>query len=141
MVSGKRHGSKAALSVLIDRKARFVRLSKISNLRPFVHNLALKKMAKNMKVKTITYDNGIENRGHRELARELSIRTYFCKPFHSWKKGSVENAIGRIRRFIPKGSDIAVYSDKDIAKIEHWLNHTPRKCLNYQTPYEIMFPK
>lgn len=141
MLSGKRHESKVALSVLTDRKARYTCVSRIDNLRPSIHNQALKKMAKKMKVKTITYDNGIENRDHQELAKELSIQTYFCKPYHSWEKGTVENTIGRIRRFIPKGSDVAGYSEKDISKIEHWLNHTPRKCLNYQTPYEIMFPK
>jgi|GEM_PF-2522620 len=53
-------------------------------------------------------------------------------------KGGVENTIGRIRRYIPKGSNLADYSDRDIAKIEHWLNHTPRKCLNWKTPHEIM---
>ena len=138
VVSGKRTGSKAALDVLVERKAKYTRLKKIPNLKPKTNNRALKKMAKDLKMKTLTYDNGIENREHEALARDLRIKTYFCRPYHSWEKGTIENTNGRIRRFIPKGADINDYSDKQIQAIEDWLNHTPRKCLNYQTPYEIM---
>ena len=88
--------------------------------------------------KTITHDNGIENKNHEDVAVALSVKTFFCDPYSSWQKGSVENTIGRIRRFIPKGADISLYSNKEIAAIEHWLNHTPRKCLGYKTPYEVM---
>lgn len=140
MVSGKLHKSTAALSVLCDRKSRYTRLRKIKNLRPQSHNQAILKMSKGLELHTLTYDNGIENKHHEAIASTLSIQTYFCKPYHSWEKGTVENTIGRVRRFIPKGSNIADYSDRYIAKIEYWLNHTPRKCLNFKTPYEIMFP-
>jgi IS30 family transposase len=137
-VSGKRHESKHGLAVLHERKARYVRLRKIPNMKPRSMTRALKKMAKDLKLSTLTYDNGIENRDHENLAIALKIKTYFCNPYHSWEKGGVENTIGRIRRYIPKGSNFADFSDKDIAKIEHWLNHTPRKCLNWDTPHEIM---
>jgi IS30 family transposase len=138
MVSGKRHDSKHALAVLHERKARFVRLRKIPNMKPTSMTRALKKMANDLTLRTITYDNGIENRDHEAVAQFLKINTFFCNPYHSWEKGGVENTIGRIRRYIPKGSNLADYSDADIAKIEHWLNHTPRKCLDWKTPHEIM---
>jgi IS30 family transposase len=102
-VSGRRHDSTAALSVLHERKARFVRLKKIPNMKPVSMTRALKKMAKDLKKKTITYDNGIENRDHETVAEDMKIKTYFCNPYHSWEKGGVENTIGRIRRYIPKG--------------------------------------
>lgn len=137
-VSGKRHDSTYALAVLHERKARYVRLRRIPNMKPMSMTRALKKMAKDLKLSTLTYDNGIENRGHEIVARDLKITTYFCNPYHSWEKGGVENTIGRIRRYIPKGANIADYSDADIAAIEYWLNHTPRKCLNWKTPHEIM---
>jgi len=137
-VSGKRHNSTAALSVLHERKARYVRLRKIPNMKPKSMTHALKMMAKDLTLSTITYDNGIENRDHASVASALKIKTFFCNPYHSWEKGGVENTIGRIRRYIPKGSNLADYSNADIAKIEHWLNHTPRKCLNWKTPHEIM---
>lgn len=138
IVSGKRTGSKAALDVLVERSARYTRLRKLPNLRPKTNNRALKKMAKDLKMSTLTYDNGIENRNHEEVALALRIKTYFCDPYSSYQKGTIENTNGRIRRFIPKGADINNYSDTEVQKIEDWLNHTPRKCLHYKTPYEIM---
>lgn len=139
MVSGRKTRSKAALAILCDRKARYSKLRKMPNMKPKTHLRAQKKMAVGLKIKTITYDNGIENKSHEELAKDLSISTFFCNPYSSWEKGTVENTIGRIRRFIPKGADVAKYTSKQIQAIEDWLNHTPRKCLNFRTPYEIMF--
>lgn len=138
MVSGRKTGSKAALTLLHDRKARFTRLRKIPNMKPATNAAALMSMGKHMHCLTITHDNGIENKHHEDVAAALSIRTFFCNPYSSWEKGSVENTIGRIRRFIPKGADLNDYSDEDIAAIEHWLNHTPRKCLGFKTPYEVL---
>lgn len=138
MVSGKRHNSKEALAVLHERKARYTHLRKIPDMRPKSMTRAIKKMGKDLTLRTLTYDNGIENRDHERVAKALNLHTYFCNPYHSWEKGGVENTIGRIRRYIPKGSNLADYTKRDIAKIEYWLNHTPRKCLNWKTPHEIM---
>ncbi len=138
MVSGRRSRSAAALSVLCDRRSRFTRLRKLPNLRPSVHARALVRMTDGLPVRTLTFDNGIENRDHARVARALKASTFFCRPYHSWEKGTVENTIGRVRRFLPKGTDLAACSRRDIARIETWLNHTPRKCLNWKTPYEIM---
>lgn len=138
MVSGRKTKSKAALAVKCERKARYSRLKKIPNMKPSTHAKAEREMSKGMKMSTMTYDNGIENKHHEEVATALSIKTFFCNPYSSWEKGTVENTIGRIRRFIPKGADVSTYTDEQIQEIEDWLNHTPRKCLNFRTPYEIM---
>lgn len=139
VVSGKKTRSKVALSVLEERKGRYVRLKKIPNLKPSVNRKAIVKMGKIFAVMhTLTFDNGIETKEHEKVAMALNIRTFHCRSYASWEKGAVENTNGRIRRFIPKGADISTYSDAQIQKIEDWLNHTPRKCLNYRTPYEIM---
>lgn len=138
MVSGRRTRSKVALAVFCERKARYTKLSLMKNMRPKTHVCAQKKMAQTLLMKTITYDNGIENKNHEEVALALSVRTFFCNPYSSWEKGTVENTIGRVRRFIPKGANLSKYSDKEVQTIEDWLNHTPRKCLNFKTPHEIM---
>ncbi len=67
----------------------------------------------------------------------LDIKSYFCNPYHSWEKGTVENTIGLIRRWLPKKTDLAEVEEMEIMKIEHWLNNRPRKCLNYKTPLEV----
>jgi len=138
MVSGRRTKSKAALAVFCERKSRYARLTRMENMKPNTHVIAQQKMAQGLKMKTITYDNGIENKQHEKVAKKLHVSTFFCDPYSSWQKGTVENTIGRIRRFIPKGADIAKFTHQQIAAIEHWLNHTPRKCLNFKTPHEIM---
>ncbi len=68
---------------------------------------------------------------------QLETKSYFCNPYHSWEKGSVENSIGLVRRFLPKKTDFAKLSSQEIACIEYHLNTRPRKCLKYKTPLEV----
>lgn len=139
VVSGKKTRSKAALTVLHERKSRYVRLKKIPSLRPTENRKAIVKMGESFVVMhTLTHDNGIENKEHEQVAEALDLTTYFCRPYASWEKGGIENMNGRIRRFIPKGCDIDTFSDAEIQSIEDRLNNTPRKCLKYRTPHEIM---
>lgn len=138
IVSAKRHHTSVSLVVLVDRKSRYVRMRKLMNLKPETNRIAIEAMAADMYRKTLTLDNGIENKTHEIMAEHLSIDVYFCDPYSSWQKGSVENVNGIIRRFIPKGSNISDYTSHEIQMIEDWLNHTPRECLNFKTPYEVM---
>jgi transposase, IS30 family len=138
MISGKKTGSKVALWVVVDRKSRYTCLYKMKNLQPRMMNAFLEKRLVSLPRTTLTYDNGIENKWHMRLHHILNVLTFFCDPYSSWQKGTVENTIWRIRRYIPKWSDVWRWSTKQIQEIEDWLNHTPRKCLNYKTPYEVM---
>lgn len=133
-VSARKTASKAALSVIYERKARYIEARKAPNLRPVSVIAALKDMQEYLAVKSMTFDNGIENTKHEELG----LSTYFCDPYSSWQKGGVEQAIGMIRRFIPKKSDIGEYSDEYIQRVIEILNHKPRKSLQYKTAYEVM---
>jgi IS30 family transposase len=67
---------------------------------------------------TITADRGSENKGYQVWEDKLGVTVYFCHAYHSWEKGTVENTIKRVRRFIPKGENVAKYSWRDIRKIE-----------------------
>lgn len=87
---------------------------------------------------TLTADNGKENTLHKEITRSLGMTVYFCHAYHSWEKGTVENMNGRIRRFLPKGESLDGIGKKTIAQIEWELNNTPRKCLNFKTPLEVL---
>jgi len=66
------------------------------------------------------------------------IKVYFCNPYHSWEKGSIENVFTRVRRYIPKGTSIDKVTKKQAKAIQERLNSTPKKCLNYLTPNEAM---
>ena len=89
-------------------------------------------------MKTMTTDNDILFRRHKELEKLLSIKIYFCHPYHSWEKGTVENTNKYIRKDIPKGSNISKYSKKFIISIEEKLNRRFMKCLGHVTPDEIL---
>lgn len=136
-VVSKRNTGKAALCVLEERKTRYVQIRKISGMQCAENNKALKIMAKSIPIKTLTLDNGIENKHHEKLSRKLKISIFFCNVYRSWEKGGVENTNGRIRRFFPKGTDFSKVHPATIAKVQRILNNTPRKCLNYKTPNEM----
>jgi IS30 family transposase len=83
---------------------------------------------------TITFDRGSEFLGYQQLAS--GIDSYFCDPHSPWQKGSVENANGRLRRFLPGELDLASITPARLQEIEHQMNDTPRKCLGFRTPHE-----
>lgn len=132
--------SKVALQVSVERKTRYSKLAKLRRKTAHETSTALNRRMNRYPSKmrkTFTYDNGTENTEHERVNQVLGTRSYFCEPFHSWERGTNENTIGLVRRFLPKKTDFAKVSDKDLRKIERWLNNRPRKCLKYQTPAEV----
>ncbi len=130
-----------ALSVTVERVTRVTLLTKLSDRKSVTKTLALVTRLGGYPValrKTLTADNGSENTNHQEITKATNMQVYFCHAYHSWEKGTVENTNGRIRRYIPKGVSIDTLTDEYIAALENKLNNTPRKCLNYLTPYEMM---
>lgn len=89
--------------------------------------------------RSITYDNGKENALHYQLRNQMSIQTYFCFPYHSWEKWSIENLNMLLRQFIPKRTDFDTISDEQLQHYEYLLNSRPRKRLNYLTPHEVFW--
>ena len=87
---------------------------------------------------TITFDNGTEFARHYEL-HTLDIETFFCDPHAPWQKGSIENAIGRIRRTLPRKTDLITISNDRLIELVQAYNNTPRKCLDFQTPAELFW--
>jgi IS30 family transposase len=87
--------------------------------------------------RTITFDNGTEFAQHHELKHELEIQTFFCDAHSPWQKGGIENAIGRMRRALPRKTDLANISMADIMACVRAYNNTPRKCLGFKSPAEV----
>lgn len=137
IVSGKSgHG---ILLTVCDRKARVTFIEQILRVTiRNVHRAFLRIQKRFPELRTVTTDNDLLFAHHEELTRLLGIHIYFCHPYHSWEKGSIENANGVIRRDIPKGSDISRYSKRFLAKLEAKLNRRPMKCLGYRTPDEVL---
>ena len=87
-------------------------------------------------MKTLTLDNDILFKMHQTLGKLLNVKIYFCHPYHSWEKGSIENVNMEIRKFIPKGSDLSQYDQEYIQAVEDYVNERFMKCLKYATPEE-----
>ena len=129
----------AALAVAAERKTRYTRIRRLPRKTARALAVALNRTLAQYPSRlrlSLTYDNGAENTDHRRVNAVLGTRSYFCAPFHSWEKGTVENTIGLVRRFFPKGTDFTRLPAHAITRVERWLNNRPRKCLNYQTPAE-----
>ena len=86
--------------------------------------------------RTVTFDNGTEFARHYQL-NAVGIATYFCDPHAPWQKGGIENAIGRMRRFLPTKTDLACIDDELFTTLIAAYNNTPRKCLAWKTPAEV----
>lgn len=141
-MEGKR-SDKTAISVTIERLLRLTKLTKLEG-----HNASVKtdavisRLKEEWKinpdfVKSITFDRGPENSGYKTIKEKLKVEIYACNPYHSWEKGGVENMNKRIRRFIPKGSSVEFITQQYLNILETKLNSTPRKVLNYLTPFEF----
>jgi IS30 family transposase len=136
IVSGKR-GS-GALLVLVERKSRYVIIVKLADRKVATINFILDRLiGAQLYVRSVTIDNDICFRHHEAMSRILGAPIFFCHPYHSWEKGQVEKLNQLIRRFIPKGTNIARVSERKIAWVEAILNGRPLKCLGFYTPAEV----
>lgn len=90
--------------------------------------------------KSLTFDNGTEFARHF-LLHPLGIQTFFCDPHAPWQKGGIENAHARLRRFLPRKTDLDQISPHQVQRIIAAYNATPRKCLDFRTPAEVFLDK
>ena len=142
-------GSKTSLLTFTERKSREEIVMKVENATQEAIREAIDGMEREYgqgfksKFRSITFDNGVEFLGWKSL--EISILTppkrrttiYFAHSYSSWERGTNENQNRMIRRFVPKGTNIADFSDEDIQEIEDWMNNYPRKILGYKTANEV----
>ena len=122
--------------VLHERTSRLTALVKASTrkARPTASALGglLGPLPASLK-RSLTFDNGTEFAEHHRIG----LPTFFCDPHAPWQKGGVENAIGRIRRHLPRKTDLSGLSNHHINAIAKAYNHTPRQCLDFLTPAEV----
>jgi len=89
-------------------------------------------------LQSISTDNDILWTYHKKLEDLLGVPFYFCHPYSSWEKGSVENYNKQARHYVRKGSDISQYSDQYLQVAEAKLNSRYMAVLGYQTPTEAL---
>lgn len=134
-------GNKSAVAVLVERVSRAVMLAKMpdasaaSALQAFTDKLqSLQEPLR----QTLTYDQGREMSRHAELTEATGVRVYFCDPHSPWQRGTCENTNGLLRQYLPKGTDLSVYSQEELDAIADSLNTRPRQTLGWMTPLQIL---
>ena len=129
---------KKGLNSLVERRTRYVELTKMQRRTADETEGAVRSKLQNHIRKTLTMDNGSENRNHESIADHLSLSAFFCHPYHSWEKGTNENTNGMVRRYLPRRTDLNAVSQQDIDDIADELNNRPRAILGFYTPKEML---
>jgi IS30 family transposase len=136
-IIGQNH--KGAILTLVERTSKILIIKKMKSKdskKTAEHMITALKPIKNT-VRTMTLDNGKEFSKHEKVSKELRIKTYFAKPYHSWERGLNEHTNGLIRQYIPKKTDFTCLTKKELLKIQYEINNRPRKSLGYLTPREV----
>ena len=123
---------------LYERKSHLGKLYYLSSKESDPSAIGLITVLKEFEVHTITYDNGLEFSNHRFVNELLGSASYFCKPYHSWEKGGVENYNGLVRQYFPKGSDFREINPERLREVEAEINQRPRKCHGYASPEDFL---
>lgn len=146
-VIGAKGKSKNSLLVLTERKTRKELIFKLEK-----HTAAcvvskldileeIYKEAFPIVFKSITVDNGTEFAAFEDMEKSTfegkRTKLYYCHAYCSWERGSNENQNRLIRRKVPKGYNLDGKTEEEIAEIEYWMNHYPRKILGWRTPEQL----
>jgi len=138
LIKGARKGS--AVGTLVERTTRLVILARMEGTDARSARQGFTKKLRHVPAprrKTLTYDRGKERAEHERLAERLAIRVFFADPYRPWPRGTNENTNGLLRQYLPKGTDLAGYTPRELNASAHRLNTRPRKCLDFATPLEV----
>lgn len=134
------HQSGAVVSA-VERKTGYTILAKVGDRCSATINQRiirrLQKLPRSQR-RSITFDNGSEFAGHRELTKSLAIDVYFAEPRKPWQRGTNENTNGLVRQFLPKGTSFRDLTAAAVSCIQTLLNERPRRRLGYRTPQELL---
>lgn len=133
-------GRQGHLVTCVDRASRYLIARK-------VHACAAQPVAEKLqqtirrlpdeKRRSLTLDNGREFARPIELEKKLDLPIYFAHPYHSWERGTNENTNGLLRQYLPKGSDLTLLTHQQLRSHVRQINHRPRKCLDFRSPFEV----
>jgi IS30 family transposase len=136
----KGEGNRSSVGTLVERTTRFVVLAKMDNAgtKSVVDSFSavLNREPQALR-KSMTYDQGREMHGHKILTERTGVQIYFADPHSPWQRGSNENTNGLLRQYMPKGSDLSIYSQEELDAIALSLNTRPRETLGWKTPLAV----
>lgn len=133
------HKGQGWLLSTIDRKHRLLRLKVLKGKTVKEVNRKLKRVIKDMELKTLTVDNGCEFHGFKDLEQETAVKFYFANAHRSWERGSIENVNGLIRQYFPKSMNLLPVTQERCDFVAMRINQRPRKILKLKTAEESYF--
>lgn len=139
LMIGKNH--KSALLVSLDRATLHTRLRLLKSKSSYSVKETLKNLYKGAWVKTFTFDNDQAFTDHQEIVEKYSAKAYFTRPYTSQDKGSVENRIGQIRRFLPKKTDLNLITHQQVFSIQTKINNRPIRKFKYKSANQVFSEK
>src|SRR4051794_18487250 len=131
-------GNRSSVGTLVERTSRKLVLVKLADAKAETarDGFAAGLLAVPAPLRlTLTY--GKEMARHRELAALTGLRVYFADPHAPWQRGSNENTNGLLRQYLPKGTDLSMFSQAELDAIAARLNSARRKTLGFATPDEV----
>ena len=132
-------GNRSAVGVIVERTSRFTMLCHLPAKDATRVREAFTRRLRSIPLplrKTLTYDQGKEMAQHQTLAADLQLQVYFCHPHSPWERGTCESQNGRIRHYLPKGTDLSTVSHQQLSAYQEMLNERPRKILGWKSPAE-----
>ena len=133
-------GNKSAVGVLVERTSRLVLLARMQDATAATALAAftakLQSIAAPLR-SSLTYDQGKEMARHAELTAQTGVRVYFCDPHSPWQRGTCENTNGLLRQYLPKGTDLSIYTQDELDAIADSMNNRPRATHDWKTPLQI----
>jgi IS30 family transposase len=137
-------GNRSQVGVLVDRKTLFLALIQLDSTRadhvaPAFAQI-LNRFDSQLR-RSLTFDQGSEMRHYRQLQQSTGITVYFAHPHAPWERGICENTNGLLRQYLPKGTDLSLYSQLQLDDIAWRMNTRPRKTLGWHAPAELFLPQ
>ena len=135
LIMGKKMTS---IATLVERQSRYVMLCKLPNGHGAeAVRIALAKRIATLPAnlrRTLTWDQGKEMAEHVRFTVETGVQVYFCDPKSPWQRGTNENTNGLLRQYLPKHTDLSLYSQQQLNAIARSLNGRPRQTLGWMPP-------
>lgn len=129
--------SNTHIATLVERQSRFTMLVKLAGKDTVSVVNALSQQVRRLPAElrqSMTWDRGMELANHKDFTIATDVKVYFCDPQSPWQRGTNENTNRLLRQYLPEGTDLSKFTQRQLNAIAQRLNQRPRKTLGFQTP-------
>jgi IS30 family transposase len=130
---------RTCIGTLVERSTRYVQLLRLPDGTAESVRKAMTRSIKTLPrelFRSVTWDQGNEMAHHERFTVDTGVAVYFCDPKSPWQRGSNENTNGLLRQYFPKGTDLSIYSQRELNAVSRELNDRPRETLGWDSPLE-----